>query len=119
MLIPRLKPIDTSIVQRMRNYKKVEHISFAERIQKIVKEETGIDPLQLRHYRGGERVQARQLFIVMMVKFTALPYREIAEMAKKNHATVNHCLIQVQNLCDTDKQFKGIYERIETKIKEL
>jgi chromosomal replication initiation ATPase DnaA len=101
----------------MRRNKKNINCSLAEKIQAVIKFETGNDPLILRHYRGGERVEARQIFIVMMVKYTKLTYREIAGMLGKDHATVNHCLNQVQNLLDTDKQFKIMYDRIESKIK--
>ena len=117
MNIPRLTPIDTSIVQRMRNFDRRPKLSIVDKIRGIIITETGVDPLILRHYRGMERVQARQLFIVMLVNFTALPYREISALAGKNHATVNHCIIQVKNLVETDKFYKEMYDRIESKIK--
>lgn len=118
MNISRLKPIDDSIVRRMMKYRIIPIIPMYEKIRGVIKEETGYDPFISRGYRGTSQILSRYLFVAMMVKYTDHPYREIADMIwKKNHSSVNHCMIQVNNLCDTDKQFKELYERIENKIK--
>jgi chromosomal replication initiation ATPase DnaA len=116
MNIPRFTPIDTSIVRRMMNYNKapVENISSV--IKNIVKEETGIDPTLYRHYRGEKLVEARFLFMVMMVNFTKDKYRDIAGMLGKDHATVSHAIKTTCNMCDTDRDYKAKFERIELKI---
>ena len=119
MNIARLNkmPVDSSVVQRMRKIKLF--IPIQERIRKAVVDETNVDPLELRIYRGAERVQSRQLFIVMMVKHSSLTYREIGQLMRKDHATVSHSLTQVNNLYETDKRFRFLYDRIDNKIKML
>jgi chromosomal replication initiation ATPase DnaA len=119
MNIPRLQnfPVDTSDVQRMMNYPKCNETNLSEKIKNIIKHETGIDPTQYRHFRGENLVTARYLYMAMMVKHSNEPYRIIAEKVGKDHSTINHAIKTVNNRCDTDKNYRALYNRIELKIK--
>ena len=88
-------------------------------IAKEIKDETGIDPIAEKHYRGGKVVQSRQLFLVMMVEHTKRTYESIAAIVGKDHSTINHSIKSVRNMCDTDKRFKAMYDRINEKAKKL
>ena len=115
MIVPRLTPIDTSIVQRMRKMKPL--LSITEVVKSAVRHETGIDPMAIRHYRGKRVVTARFLFMVFMDKYSKETYKVIALHVGKDHATVNHAKKKVQDLCDTEPEYKLIYDRIEYRIK--
>jgi len=115
MNIPRLSPIDTSIVQRMRKLRPAKNIT--DLIVCIVRNELGVDPLAYRHYRGERLVTARFMFMVFMVKYSKETYKLISSVVGKDHATVNHAIKKVQDLCDTDPEYKLIYDRIDYKIK--
>jgi len=97
--------------------KPIQYDAFEQQVAKIVKEETGIDPLELRHYRGGKQVQSRQLFLVMMATYTNRTYESISAIVGKDHATINSSKKSVSNFKDTDKRYAAMYERIETKVK--
>jgi|WetSurMetagenome_2_1015567.scaffolds.fasta_scaffold00157_6 chromosomal replication initiation ATPase DnaA len=84
-----------------------------------VKKETGIDVLNERNSRRRNLVEARQLFFVMMTKFTRRSYSSISGILGMDHATINHSINTVRNLCDTDQEFKRKFEKIETHIKLL
>jgi chromosomal replication initiation ATPase DnaA len=119
MNIPRLQnfPVDTSDVQRMLNYPKISRISLSEKIKNVIKNETGIDPTQYRHYRGEELVTARFLFMVMMVRYSNESYRVIGSIVGKDHSTINHAIKEVNNRCDTDRRYRELFERVNSKIK--
>lgn len=119
MNIPRLKPVDTSVVQRMRNYKNNSDQPIAEKIRRVVKSIYGYDPLQKKGSRDGELVQARQYFVAMMVRHTRFTYENIADYIGKDHSTITHIMKTVHNLRETDKYYDKIYKEINDKIKSL
>ena len=92
---------------------------FEKLVARVVQNETGINPLNYRHYRGAKLVQARQLFMVMMVLYTKRTYSSIAGIVGKDHATINHCIKAVNNMNDTDKLFRAMYNRINELVKQI
>ena len=62
-------------------------------------------------------VQARQLSMYFAKKYTKASLVVIGEKCgKKDHATVIHALKTIDNLLETDKQFRGMTEKIEQKF---
>ena len=76
-----------------------------------------VDSLQART-RKREIVQARQLAMYFSKSLTKSSLASIgAQIGKKDHATVLHACKTVNNLKDTDKNFKFFVEEIEKKLK--
>lgn len=119
MNVPRFEkhPIDTSIVQRMRRYKKNYGQPVYEKIRQVVKEALGIDPFESNGCRNGDLVQARQFFIAMMVRHTRMKYETIGGLVGKDHSTITNTMRVVNNLRETDKYYDQIYNEINSKIK--
>ena len=62
-------------------------------------------------------VQARQLSMYFAKKYTKASLVVIGEKCgKKDHATVIHALKTIDNLLETDKQFRAMTEKIEQKF---
>ena len=96
------------------------HVSdrFVYIISKTVKEETGFDPLCNIRSRKREFVQARQIFSMLLCKHTKRTLDSSGGLIGKHHATVLHSKKAVQNMIDTDKEFRGMYYNIESKVKQ-
>ena len=68
--------------------------------------------------RKREIVQARQIAMYFAKNMTKLSLATIgAQIGGKDHATVLHACKTVNNLIDTDRQFKGYIDEIEKKLK--
>ena len=68
--------------------------------------------------RKREIVQARQIAMYFAKHMTKLSLATIgSQIGGKDHATVLHACKTVNNLIDTDRQFKGYIEEIEKKLK--
>ena len=119
MNIPRHKynPIDSSIIQRMRNYKKLTDKPIYEKIRRVVKEIHGVDPFESNGCRNGELVQARQFFIAMMVRHSRMKYETIGSLIGKDHSTVSNTMKAIKNLRETDKYYDQMFKEIDTEIK--
>ena len=64
-----------------------------------------------------EIVQARQLAMYFARKLTELSLDVIGnQCGRRNHATVVHAIKTIENLLDTDKQFRALANEIEKKI---
>jgi hypothetical protein len=98
------------------NCKSVIDNSISSRLVAIIKKETGCNPLSDIDYRGGKNVHARQLYFTFMVRNTTMTYKAIGEMLNKDHATVWHSIRSINNLYETDKRFRDVYDRINTKL---
>lgn len=88
-------------------------------IQKIVCDyfNIGVDLINSKT-RKREIVQARQLAMYFSKKMTKSSLASIGlHCGNKDHATVLHACRTVNNLVDTDKQFKAYVDEIEKKIK--
>ena len=68
--------------------------------------------------RKREIVQARQIAMYFAKSMTKLSLATIgSQIGGKDHATVLHACKTVNNLIDTDRQFKGFIDEIEKKLK--
>ena len=68
--------------------------------------------------RKREIVQARQIAMYFAKNMTKLSLATIgAQIGGKDHATVLHACKTVNNLIDTDRQFKGYIDEIEKKLR--
>ncbi|MBM3436381.1 MAG: chromosomal replication initiator protein DnaA, partial [Bacteroidetes bacterium] len=87
-------------------------------IQKIVCDYFGL-PLESigSKTRKREIVQARQLAMYFSKKLTKASLATIGlHCGNKDHATVLHACRTVNNLMDTDKQFRNYVEELDKKI---
>jgi chromosomal replication initiator protein len=87
-------------------------------IQKVVADYFGLTIVEIQSKtRKREIVQARQLAMFFSKKFTKSSLTTIGhELGKKDHATVLHACRTVNNLLDTDKQFRYSVEELEKRI---
>ena len=88
-------------------------------IQKAVCEYFNV-PLEMigSKTRKREVVQARQIAMFFSKSYTKLSLAMIGlHCGNKDHATVLHACRTVNNLMETDKQFKSYIDEIEKKIK--
>ena len=88
-------------------------------IQKVVCDyfNIGVDLINSKT-RKREIVQARQLAMYFSKKMTKASLASIGlHCGNKDHATVLHACRTVNNLVDTDKQFKAYVDELEKKIK--
>jgi hypothetical protein len=93
---------------------------FIREIACIIKSETGYDPLEKVKFRGRKNVEARQILSYFIHKHTDLTLREIGSWLGSNgHSNVLQGIKTLRNLRDTDRSFREIFERIETKVKLL
>ena len=88
-------------------------------IQKIVSEYFGLTVDQMNSKtRKRNIVQARQLAMFLAKAHTKTSLTTIGlHCGNKDHATVLHACKTVQNLIETDKEFKGYADDLEKKIK--
>ena len=100
----------------IKNTKKEISIDY---IQKIVCSyfNIGVDQLQSRT-RKREIVQARQVAMFFSKSLTKSSLATIgSQIGGKDHATVLHACKTVNNLIETDKQFRLQIDEIEKKLK--
>jgi len=94
--------------------------SFKVEVAKVIKQEAGADPLAKNVRRDHYVVQSRQLFCAMMKKYgTKLSLTGIGRMIGRDHATVYQAIIRVNGLYDVDIEFRALYNRIDSKVKNL
>nr|WP_297308834.1 chromosomal replication initiator protein DnaA [uncultured Flavobacterium sp.] len=105
-----------SIVEKfVKNVKKDISIDY---IQKIVSDYFSLDVETLcSKTRKRHIVQARQLAMFFAKKYTKSSLANIgSQTGDRDHATVLHACKTVDNLIETDKQFKGYFEDINKKL---
>lgn len=89
-------------------------------MSKIVEKETGFNPLSCTEIRRREFVLSRQIMMVLMDAFIKkLSLRDIGKIFDKDHATVSHAKKTVQNLYDTDPEFKKMFDKIKESVKQI
>src|SRR5690554_5665770 len=89
-------------------------------IQKVVSDyfQMDVDTLQSKT-RKRHIVQARQLAMFFAKKFTKASLASIgSQIGKRDHATVLHACKTVDNLCETDKQFRKYIEDLSKKLSQ-
>ena len=99
----------------VKNIKKEITVEY---IQEIVSEyfQLSIEELQSKT-RKRHVVQARQLAMFFAKKYTKLSFANIGKsIGKRDHATVLHACKTVDNLNETDKQFRKFLSDLTTKI---
>ena len=86
-------------------------------IYKIVFDYYGI-PLDINHKcRKPEYVKPRQMYFVFAKLYTKKSLAQIGLFVNKEHCTVLHGMKSINNIIDTEKQFKIDYQIINAKIK--
>ena len=87
-------------------------------IQKVVSDYFQMDVATLQSKtRKRHIVQARQLAMFFAKKYTKASLASIgSQIGKRDHATVLHACKTVDNLCDTDKQFRKYIEDLSKKF---
>ena len=100
----------------VKNSKKEISVDY---IQKVVCDYFNITPDQLHsRTRKREIVQARQVAMYFSKSLTKSSLASIgSQIGGKDHATVLHACKTVNNLIDTDKQFKQTIDNLEKKLK--
>jgi chromosomal replication initiator protein len=90
---------------------------FIQDISNVIKNEIGVSPLDDVDYRGRNYVLARQLLMVMLLRYTTKNQSAIGKIAGgKDHATVIHARRAINNLCETDKKFNEQFFRINAEV---
>ena len=104
------------IEKQIKNTKREISIDY---IQKVVCNFFNISPDQMHHNtRKRETVQARQVAMYFCKSLTKSSLASIGtQIGGKDHATVLHACKTVNNLLETDKNFKRQIEEIEKKLK--
>jgi chromosomal replication initiator protein len=99
----------------VKNTKKEVSIEY---IQKMVADYFEMDLVTLQSKtRKRHIVQARQLAMYFAKRFTKASLASIgSQIGKRDHATVLHACRTVENLADTDKQFKKYIEDLSKKF---
>jgi len=100
----------------VKNSKKEISVDY---IQKVVSDYFNITPDQMHsRTRKREIVQARQVAMYFSKSLTKSSLASIgSQIGGKDHATVLHACKTVNNLIDTDKQFKQTIDNLEKKLK--
>jgi chromosomal replication initiator protein len=89
-------------------------------IIEIVAQYYKMDVAQLKKttkIRYGELVKTRQITMFFLRKFTKLSQARTGQFYGKDHATVLHACNQVNNLYDTDKDYRREINEIEHLLK--
>lgn len=89
-------------------------------IQKVVSDYFQMDVSTLQSKtRKRHIVQARQLAMFFAKKYTKASLASIgSQIGKRDHATVLHACKTVDNLCETDKQFRKYIEDLSKKLSQ-
>ena len=113
--------IDLKFVERivMRAVKTDNQALTIDDIIRIISAHYDVTEQQVKgRLRKREIVQARQIAMYFAKNMTKLSLATIgSQIGGKDHATVLHACKTVNNLIDTDRQFKGYIEEIEKKLK--
>lgn len=81
------------------------------KINKVTMEELGSKT------RYAPIVRPRQMLMrLLKLNFYKLSLEEIGNMFNRNHATVLHAIRAIQNLYDTDKDFRAFYNGMITQL---
>ena len=110
-------PLDYNV--RVMNCKRADSNSFEVRVAKVIFECTGINVFDNIKYRGREYVQARNIFIVLVKAHTNYSQALTTSYVGKDHATYYNAQKYCNNIYKTEKAFRELFDRIETKVKLL
>lgn len=97
-----------------------EDINYLKSISSIIQKEQGYYPLVNTKNRNRELVEARQLLATMLIRESDWTQAKIGSMlGSKDHSTIFHSVKAVNNRLDTEREFRELYSRIETRVKML
>ena len=97
-----------------------EDIEYLKSVASIIQKEQGYYPLINTKNRTPELVESRQILAVILLNKTPWTQSKIGKMiGSKDHATIVHSKKTVKNHYETEKSFKLMYDRIESKVKTL
>jgi len=86
--------------------------SLIREIYAIILKEYGITPEELRSrkrlYANGNHVQARQLFLYLIRKYTGMTYTEITALVNRHHATMNHSLSVMEAMMRVSSKYRDM-----------
>ena len=99
--------------------KQAKHTTFSNKVAQIIAHELRVDPLANNKYRGQRTTQSRQLFIVMMRKYSNMTIDEITKIVRKDHSTYYNSKEAIDNYYNTDKEFREKYDIIDNKINQI
>jgi chromosomal replication initiation ATPase DnaA len=111
-------PIDTSVYYQMILPKTVT-INFIEKIRRVVKNVTGIDPYASNGYRQGEFVKSRQFFLYFVRVNTMMSLNAVGLLVNKDHATVLHAEKCVKKYKEIEPAYRMMFDEIEKRIEKL
>ena len=121
MNVPRFQrnPIDTSIVAQMMNKKSPPELTYVDRIRRIVKDVTKVDPYLNNGYREGELVKSRHLFMFFVKRYTGMSLLATGRLVGKDHASCIHAIKCVKKYIEIEPAYRETYLIIEKKIEEI
>lgn len=91
--------------------------AFATRVAAAIKSETGVDVFLDGKRRKRQLVESRQMFAAIMCAHTGKTLEQIGNMLGQDHSTIMYSEKSISNLCETNKEFKTRYDRINLQIK--
>lgn len=107
---------------KVMNYRKYapNYDFYIRNVARIIKEETGFNPLEKLYNRRRELVESRQIFTTLLYKHIGWSQHRIAGIiGSENHCIVYYSKGIIDNLCETDKKFRETYIEIENRVKLL
>ena len=102
-----------------KKYKANKFHLFVNEIAKVIKDETGSDPFLNTDSRIPEICRPRQLFIVMVNKHVKDNIDVASGYVDKDRCTGLHSIQAIKNWYDTDRHFRDLYDKVNTKVEVL
>ena len=93
--------------------------TFMNYVAQEIEIKVGCSPFEGTKCRKRELVVARQLFMVLLEKYTNKTLAHIGGLLGKDHATVLHAKKTIKDLVDTDKSFRVMYSELDKKVESL
>ena len=90
-----------------------KRINLPSKIKEAVYSYYELDNKVSHKYRKREYVQARQICMYLMTKYTRLSSTAIGNLFDKDHATVLHAVKVINNYLDTEKNIQNDIDNIE------
>ena len=118
-MIPRHKysPPDEVMFRQINPNAKRYNSSFEDKLRRIIKQEVGIDPYENIKKRNGNYPLCRQLFMVMLRKYTDKSLAAIGQIFDTSHDYVIFSITVINNRTCTNKEIKALFERIDKRVK--
>jgi hypothetical protein len=115
----KYNPPDAVIQTQMRIDAKRYETSFEYKLRQVIKQEVGVDPYSNMKVRKGNLPLVRQLYMAMVRKYTDKSLAAIGSTFDTSHDYVIYSINVINNRTETNKNIKELFDRIETKVKNL